>query len=46
MLKKILLVCNRNAGLLRLVGATFHQSGFYQKDNKEKFYNSEKYSKK
>ena len=39
-LEKILLVFNRNAELLRLVGATFY--GFSQKDDEEKFDHSEK----
>ena len=38
-LKQVLLVCNRTDELLRLVGATF---GFSQKNEEEKFDNSEK----
>ena len=46
-LEKILLVVNRNAELLRLVGATFYsQSGFSQKDDEEKFDHSEKFAEK
>ena len=44
-LEKVLLLCNRNAELLRLVGATF-KSGFAQKDEEEKFDNSEKLAEK
>ena len=46
-LEKILLMFNRNAELLRLVGATFvFQSGFSQKDDDEKFDHSEKFAEK
>ena len=41
--EKVLLVCNRNAKLLRLLGVTF---GFSQKDEKEKFDNSEMFAEK
>ena len=41
----MLLVCNRNAELLRFVGATF-DCAFSQKDEKEKIYNSEKFAEK
>ena len=46
-LEKVFLVCNRNAKLLRLVGAAFDaKSGFSQKDKDEKFDNSEKFAEK
>ena len=41
-LEKVLLVCNRNAELLRLVGATFNS----KVDEEEKFHNSEKFAEK
>ena len=37
MLKKVLLVCNKNAELLRLVGATFESKVEEKFDNSEKF---------
>ena len=46
-LEKVFLVCNRNAKLLRLVGAAFDaKSGFSQRDKDEKFDNSEKFAEK
>ena len=46
-LEKILLVFNRNAELLRLVGATFYSKvAFSQKDDEEKFDHSEKFAEK
>ena len=46
-LEKILWLFNRNAELLRLVGAIFlFQSGFSQKDDEENFDHSEKFGEK
>ena len=44
MLEKVLLVCNRNAALLRLVGATFDSNVSLGKMKKEEFDNSEKFA--
>ena len=46
MLEKILRVFNRNAKLLRLVGATFYSkvASVSQKDDEEKFNHSEKFA--
>ena len=44
MLENVLLVCNRNAVLLRLVGATFDTK--VEKDEKEKFNNSKQFAGK
>ena len=48
--EKVLLVCNRNADLLRLVQvveANFDSNiGFSQKDEEEKFVNSDKFAEK
>ena len=46
-LEKVLLACNRNAELLRLVGATFDsKNNFLQKNEEKKFDNSENFEGK
>ena len=46
-LEKVLLVCNRYSELLRLARATFvSTTGYSQKDEEEKFDNSEKFAEK
>ena len=46
-LEKVLLVCNRKAELLQLVGATFdYKVSFPQEDEEEKFDNSVKFAEK
>ena len=41
-MEKVLLACDRNAKLLRLIGATFD----FKVDEEEKFDNSEKFAEK